>query len=166
MHALANLSEPASFGLRRGLFLLAAVCGLAGVLPAQAQTFPSRPVRIVVPFPAGGSTDTLARLVGQHLSQRWGQAVLVDNKPGGGTVIGGAIVAKAPADGYTLLIVANSLVINAKLRDNLPYPGIKAFEPIAMLTNSPQVIAVSSASPYHTLREFLDTARAQPGVLS
>ena len=148
------------------MWLLAALSGLMGALPAQAQSFPTKPVRIVVPFPAGGSTDTLTRLVGQHLSQRWGQAVVVDNKPGGGTVIGGAIVAKAPADGYTLLIVANSLVINAKLRDNLPYPGIKAFEPVAMLTNSPQVIAVNSASPYHSLRDWLDAARAQPGVLS
>jgi tripartite-type tricarboxylate transporter receptor subunit TctC len=132
----------------------------------QAQSFPNKPVRIVVPFPAGGSTDTLARVVGQHLSQRWGQSVLIDNKPGGGTVIGGAIVAKAPADGYTLLIVANSLVINAKLRDNLPYPGLKAFEPVANLTNSPQVLAVNSTSPYNTLRELLDAARAQPGALS
>lgn len=132
----------------------------------HAQSFPAKPIRIVVPFPAGGTSDTLARLVGQNLSQRWGQSVVIDNKPGGGTVIGGALVAKAPADGYTLLMVANSLVINAKLRDNLPYPGLKAFEPIARLSNSPQVIAVSSTSPYNTLRDLLDAARAQPGALS
>lgn len=157
---------PPRLSLRRSLWLLAALSALVGAVPAAAQNFPSRPIRIVVPFPAGGSTDTLTRLVGQHLSQRWGQPVLVDNKPGGGTVIGGAIVAKAPADGYTLLIVANSLVINAKLRNNLPYDGIKAFAPVALLTNSPQVLAVSSASPYKTLRELFDAARAQPGALS
>ena len=133
---------------------------------ASAQGFPGRPVRIVVPFPAGGSSDTLARLVAQHMAQHWGQAVVVDNKPGGGTVIGGSIVAKAPADGYTLLLVANSLVINAKLRSNLPYDGLKAFEPVARLTNSPQVIAVNAASPYKTLGELFEAARAQPGALS
>ena len=169
MRTYTDAEEQSPFALRVKLWLLVALScliALIGATPAQAQSFPFKPVRMVVPFPPGGSTDTLARLVGQYLSQHWGQAVVVDNKPGGGTVIGGAIVAKAPADGYTLLIVANSLVINAKLRDNLPYPGIKAFEPVALLTNSPQVLAVSSASPYLTLRDFLDAARAQPGVLS
>jgi tripartite-type tricarboxylate transporter receptor subunit TctC len=166
-HTKAEEKSPVAMRLKLWLLVaLSCLIALIGAAPAHAQGFPSRPLRIVVPFPAGGSTDTLTRLVSQHLSQRWGQPVLVDNKPGGGTVIGGAIVAKAPADGYTLLVVANSLVINAKLRDNLPYPGIKAFEPVAMLTNSPQVLAVSSASPYNTLGEFLDAARAQPGVLS
>lgn len=146
-------------------FVLCATALLAP-LHAMAQAFPNRPVRIVVPFPAGGSSDTLARLVSQHMSQRWNQTVLVDNKPGGGTVIGGSIVAKAPADGYTVLLVANSLVINAKLRANLPYEGIKAFAPVARLTDSPQVIAVNATSPYRTLRELLDAARAQPGALS
>ena len=169
MQTYTKAGEQSPIALRLKLWLLVALgCLVALIGPgsAQAQSFPSKPIRIVVPFPPGGSTDTLTRLVGQYLSQHWGQAVVVDNKPGGGTVIGGAIVAKAPADGYTLLIVANSLVINAKLRDNLPYPGIKAFEPVALLTNSPQVLAVSSASPYLTLRDFLDAARAQPGVLS
>lgn len=147
------------------LIVLSAAAVLAP-LHAASQAFPSRPLRIVVPFPAGGSSDTLARLVSQHMSQRWGQPVIVDNKPGGGTVIGGALVAKAPADGYTVLLVANSLVINAKLRTNLPYEGLKAFEPVARLTNSPQVIAVNAASPYKTLRELFDAARAQPGALS
>jgi len=94
--------------LCRPLIAMSLLLALPGWV--QAQSFPAKPVRIVVPFPAGGSTDTLARIVGQHLSQRWGQSIVIDNKPGGGTVIGGAIVAKAPADGYTLLIVANSLV--------------------------------------------------------
>lgn len=145
---------------------LLCLCSLLAPLNTSAQTFPQRAVRIVVPFPAGGSSDTLARLVSQHMAQRWGQPVVVDNKPGGGTVIGGAIVAKAPADGYTVLLVANSLVINAKLRTNLPYEGLKAFEPVARLTNSPQVLAVQAASPYKTLKELFDAARAQPGALS
>ena len=133
---------------------------------AQAQGFPNKPVRIVVPFPAGGSADTLVRVVGQSLSKRWGQPVVIENRPGGGTVIAGALVAKAPADGYTLLVVANSLPINAKLRTNLPYDGLRAFEPVAQLAHSPQVMAVNSASPYKTLNELLNDARSKPGTLS
>ena len=146
------------------VFLACALAFASG--PLQAQTFPSKPVKIVVPFPAGGSVDTLARVLGQYLSKKWSQPVLIDNKPGGGTVIGGALVAKAPADGYTLIIVANSLVINAKLNSNLPYDGLRAFDPIALLTYSPQVFAVSAQSPYTTFKEFVDAAKAQPGVLS
>ncbi len=143
--------------------------GLSFVLASNAifaQPFPNKPVKIVVPFPAGGSVDTLARVMGQALSKKWGQSVIVENKPGGGTVIGGALVAKAPQDGYTLLIIANSLVINAKLNTNMPYDGLKAFDPIALLTYSPQVFAVSSQSPYATFKDFVDAAKAQPGVLS
>lgn len=149
--------------LIRLLGLAAVVCG---VTLAQAQTFPSKPVRIVVPFPAGGSADTLVRVVGQSLTKRWGQPVVIENRPGGGTVIGGALVAKAPADGYTLLVVANSLPINAKLRTNLPYDGLRAFDPIAQLVHSPQIIAVNSTSPYRTLADLLNDAKSRPGALS
>ena len=149
---------------------LGAIGGVNGLKPAHAQTptqsFPAKPVKIVVPFPAGGSADTLARVVGQYLSKKWSQPVLIDNKPGGGTVIAGALVAKAPADGYTLIIVANSLVINAKLNPNLPYDGLKAFDPVALLTYSPQVFAVSSQSNFMTFKDFVDAAKAQPGALS
>ncbi len=114
----------------------------------------------------GGAADLLARLVGQHLSQRLGQSVIVEMRPGGGTVIGTSLVARAPADGYTLLFVANSLVINAKLRSKLSYDGMKAFEPVAMMVSSPQVLAVNAASPFHTFRDWLNAARARPGALS
>jgi tripartite-type tricarboxylate transporter receptor subunit TctC len=133
---------------------------------AQANGFPSKAVRIIVPFPAGGSADALARVVGQELSKRWSQPVLIENKPGGGTVIAGALAAKSPPDGHTLLLIANSLTINAKLRTNMPYDGLKAFAPVALLVRSPQVIAVNSASPYKTLAELLQDAKAKPGVLS
>jgi tripartite-type tricarboxylate transporter receptor subunit TctC len=133
---------------------------------AQTAPYPSKPVRIVVPFPAGGSADTMTRVVGQFLAKRWGQSVVVDNRPGGGTVIAGALVAKSPADGYTLIIIANSLTINAKLRTNLPYDGLKAFDPIAQLVQSPQVIAVNSASPYKTLNDLIQAAKSNPGGLS
>ncbi len=132
----------------------------------MAQSFPSKAIHFIVPFPVGGSADVLARLVGQHMTQRWGPAVLVDPRPGGGTVIGTSLAAKAPADGHTILFIANSFVINAKLRTNLPYDGIKAFEPVAMMVSSPQVIAVSASSPFRTFKEWLDAARAQPGTQS
>ena len=133
---------------------------------AQVTPYPNKPVRIIVPFPAGGSADTLVRVVSQHLSKRWAQSIVVDNKPGGGTVIAGAMAAKSPADGYTLLVIANSLTINAKLRTNLPYDGLRAFEPVAQLVQSPQVIAVSSSSPYKTLADLLRDAKSRPGTLS
>ena len=139
-----------------------------GICATQAQTpaYPTKPVRIVVPFPAGGSADTLVRVVSQSLTKRWGQPVVIENRPGGGTVIAGALVAKAPADGYTLLVVANSLPINAKLRTNLPYDGLRAFDPVAQLVHSPQVIAVNSASTYRSLHDLLADAKSRPGTLS
>lgn len=148
--------------------LMGAVAMVMGVTVVQAQTqaFPSKSVRIVVPFPAGGSADTLVRVVSQHLTKRWGQPVVIENRPGGGTVIAGALVAKAPADGYTLLLVANSLPINAKLRTNLPYDGLRAFDPVAQLAHSPQVIAVNSASAYRTLADLINDAKSKPGTLS
>jgi tripartite-type tricarboxylate transporter receptor subunit TctC len=147
--------------------LIAWGLALANLLAtAQTSSYPSKPVRIVVPFPAGGSADSMTRVVGQFLAKRWGQTVLVDNRPGGGTVIAGTLVAKAPADGYTLIVIANSLTINAKLRTNLPYDGLKTFDPIAQLVQSPQVIAVNSASPYTTLGEMIQAAKASPGALS
>jgi len=156
--------------LRRMSALLLILCGaLAPVLHTHAQAsppFPNKQVRIIVPFPAGGSADTLVRVVSQSLTKRWNQPVLVDNRPGGGTVIAGALAAKAPADGYTLIVIANSLTINAKLRTNLPYDGLRAFDPVAMLVQSPQVIAVNSASPYKTLAELVKDAQAKPGALS
>ena len=154
--------------LRRRAFLSAtggAALGLALPLSARAQSYPSKPIFFVVPLAPGGSADLLARLVGQHLSQRLGQPVVVEMRPGGGTVIGTSLVAKAPADGYTLLFASNSLVINAKLRSNLSY-DVKAFEPVAMMVSSPQVLAVNSASPYRTFMQWLAAARAQPGTVS
>ncbi len=151
--------------MRISLLLGALLCCL-GLAQAQTTNFPNKPVRIIVPFPAGGSADTLVRVVGQGLTRRWNQSVVIDNRPGGGTVIAGALAAKAPADGYTLLVIANSLTINAKLRTNLPYDALKAFDPVAMLVHSPQVIAVNSASPYKTLAELLNEAKAKPGSLT
>jgi len=155
------------FQFRRSLMLGLSTFALTSVSTfAQTSSFPSKPVRILVPFPAGGSADSLVRILSQFLSKRWGQSVVIENRPGGGTVIAGAVAAKSPADGYTLLVIANSLTINAKLRTTLPYDGLRAFDPIAQLVQSPQVIAVNSASPYKTLAELLQAAKSNPGGLS
>jgi tripartite-type tricarboxylate transporter receptor subunit TctC len=159
------MTQPSLRRLMQGMCLVAMVLSM-GWAHAQTQAFPAKPVRIVVPFPAGGSADTLVRVVSQSLTKRWGQPVVIENRPGGGTVIAGALVAKAPADGYTLLLVANSLPINAKLRTNLPYDGLRAFDPVAQLAHSPQVIAVNSTSPYRSLNELLADAKSRPGTLS
>lgn len=152
---------------RRELLAAGAASAAAALAPtAWAQSFPSKPVKIIVPWTAGGTGDIQARLLAQHMTQTLGQPVLVENKPGGGTIIGTGFVAKAPADGHTLLLMANSFVINAKLHNNLPYDGIKAFEPVACLTNSPQLIAVNAASPYRTFKDWVDAAKAKPDTIS
>ncbi len=134
---------------------------------ALAQAFPSKSIRLVVPFAPGGTGDFQARVIGEHMGRTLGQSVIVENKAGGGTVIGTAQVAQAPADGHTLLLMANSFVINAKLRaGTLPYKDMKAFEPVAGLTNSPQMIAVNSASPWRTFKDLVVAAKAKPGTLS
>ncbi|MEJ8835405.1 Bug family tripartite tricarboxylate transporter substrate binding protein [Ramlibacter sp. AN1133] len=150
---------------RRELLVAGAAGALAG--NALAQAFPSRTMKIVVPFPPGGTGDVQARVIGESMARALGQPMLVENKPGGGTIIGTAQVAKSAPDGHTLLLMANSFVINAKLHAaTLPYEGIKAFEPVACLTNSPQLLAVNAASPYRTFKEWLDAAKAKPGTIS
>jgi tripartite-type tricarboxylate transporter receptor subunit TctC len=152
---------------RRELVAAGAALAGTGLAPlARAQAYPARPIKMVVPFPPGGTADIQCRLVAAHMSQTMGQSVIIDSKPGGGTIIGSGFVAKSPADGYTILQIANSFVINAKLHSNLPYDGLRAFEPIACMTNSPQVIAVNQASPYRTFKEWVDAAKAKPGTIS
>jgi tripartite-type tricarboxylate transporter receptor subunit TctC len=145
-----------------GAFLLAIF--LAGTV--NAQNFPVKPVRIVVPFPAGGSADFFSRVIAQKLSESWNQQVIVDNRPGAATVIGTQFVARAPADGYTLLVMANSFTINSSLRSNLPYDNNKDFAPVTQLVTSPNVIVVHPSMPAKTFAEFLALARARPGSLN
>ena len=153
---------------RRALLLGGAgAIALVSMRRVRAQAFPSRPIEWVVPYPPGGSADVLARLLGPLIAQRLGApSVVVINKPGAGTVIGTGQVAKAPPDGHTILFISNSFVINAKLRKNLPYDGMKAFAPVALMVNSPQVITVAAASPHASLKAYLDAARAKPGTVS
>jgi tripartite-type tricarboxylate transporter receptor subunit TctC len=151
---------------RRLLAATAAIAGSSLAPDAFSQTYPTRPVHIVVPYAAGGTTDAFLRILSPLLEQRWGQPVLLENKPGGGTVIGTAFAAKSPADGYTLVVLANSLVINAKLHKNLPYDALGAFASIAVILDSPLVLAVNATSQITSLSDFLTAARGRPSVLS
>jgi tripartite-type tricarboxylate transporter receptor subunit TctC len=143
----------------------AAVASLS--LPASAQAnYPNHPIRILVPFPAGGSTDPLARLIGQKLTDAWGQAVIVDNRPGGNTVIGTEALTKYPADGHTLLYTASTHVINSILMPSLPYDSVKDFQPVCLIVRSEFVLVVHPSVPANNLQEFIALAKSKPGVLN
>ena len=132
---------------------------------ASAQVFPSHALRIVVPFPAGGGTDLVARTLAEGMSRDLGQPVIVENKPGGGTVIGSDAVAKAPADGYTLLLTTSAHAINTSLVKNLPYSTEKSFANVALVGRGPNMLVTRIDSPYKTIKDVLDAARANPGKL-
>lgn len=135
-------------------------------LQASAQAFPTKPVRLVVPFPSGGATDALGRALAQKMSEAWGQPVVVDNRPGGGTNIGTEIVAHAPADGYTILFTLNSFAVNASLYPKLPYDPIKDFQPVSLFAVAPNVIAANPSIPANTVQELIKLARAEPGKVT
>ena len=143
-----------------------ALC-LLTALAAQAQTFPSRPVTLVVPFPPGGGTDTGARLIAQKLSAKWGQQVLVDNKGGAAGQIGADLVAKSKPDGYTILMGnIGTQAINPSLYPKLPYDADKAFAPISLVAELPLAMMVNPGVAAKTAQEFIALARSQPGRLS
>ena len=134
---------------------------------ATAQSYPSKPIHLIVPFPPGGPTDIVGRMVGQKLSEGIGQPVVVENRPGAGGTVGSASVAKAPADGYTLLYGSTStLAIAPSLYRNLAYDPFKSFAPISLVSSGPIIVAVNSQVPANTLKEFIDLAKKQPGKLN
>ncbi|RYY93761.1 MAG: tripartite tricarboxylate transporter substrate binding protein, partial [Comamonadaceae bacterium] len=148
---------------RRHLLALAGAALLP--LAARAQAYPSRPIRLVVPFPPGGSTDLLARRLGEKLAVAMGQPVVVENRPGAGGTTGADFVAKSPADGHTLLMgVTGSNAIAASLYPRLPYDTLRDFTPVSLLVSAPLVLAVNSASPIRTVREYVAAAKARPGM--
>jgi len=148
----------------------AALAALALVLAlpagADAQNYPTRPVRMIVPFPPGGATDIIARLVADRLTEAWGQTVLVDYKPGAGTVVGTDVVAKAPADGYTMGMVITAHVLNPSLRKDMPYDTLKDLTGVSLVAVSHIVITATNALPANNIQELIAYAKQNPGVLN
>ena len=148
--------------------LIAAACftfALPGL--AQAQAWPAKPIRMVVPFPPGGGTDVAARIIGERLSARLGQPVVIDNKPGAATAIGVGMVIAAEPDGYTLLFSGStSYTVNPAVRSKLGYDPFKQLSPIAMVARTPLVLVTSAAGPYKTLKDVLAKAKAEPGAVT
>jgi tripartite-type tricarboxylate transporter receptor subunit TctC len=148
--------------LFRYLFILPCLA----ITTAEAQPYPARAVRLVVPFSAGGSTDIIGRTVGQKLSEMWSQPVIVDNRPGGSTTIGTDVVAKSPPDGYTFLITPAPFAIVPGLIAKLPYDPAKAFEPITLINTTPLVVIVNPGVPAKSVKELIALAKKKPGALN
>ena len=157
---------------RRPAALLAAAALLMGVSLAQPQTspaqdYPNRAVTLVVPYPAGGGLDALARMLGQKLAERLGKPVVIENRTGAGTVIGAASVAKAAPDGYTIMLgTSTPFAITATLNKSLPYDPAKDFAPIALVSNAPFLLLVHPSQPVHSVADLIALAKAKPGQLS
>jgi tripartite-type tricarboxylate transporter receptor subunit TctC len=153
--------------LRSRMVLLAAALLFPGTLAAQTDSYPSRPIRIVVAFTAGGTTDIIARLVGKKMTDAWGQPVVIDNRPGAGGNLGSNIVAKAAPDGYTLLIGSvGPLAVNATLYPNMPYDNLKDFAPICLVAEVSNMLVVHPSVPVHSVQDLVELARAKPGTLN
>ena len=153
---------------RRYAMLLAASMALPLVpLTALAQAYPAKPIRLIVPFPAGGATDILARALSQKLGEKIGQTVVVDNRPGAGGTIGADAASKAAADGYTLLLATSSThSIGPAINPKIPYNAETDFTPIAYVASSPNLVVVPTTLPVKTMRELIDYARKNPGKLN
>jgi tripartite-type tricarboxylate transporter receptor subunit TctC len=152
--------------MRGRLILLASVLATANAT-AQTQAFPTKAVRFVVPFPAGGPLDIAARAIGQKLNEAWGQPVIVDNRPGAGGNIGAELVAKAVPDGYTILMGAVSThAINPWLYAKMPYDPVRDFAPVSLVTQVPNVLVVHPSVPARNVKELIALAKAKPGQLN
>jgi tripartite-type tricarboxylate transporter receptor subunit TctC len=163
----AYLGEIMKLRRRQFLHLAAAVAALPTVSRmAGAQNYPARPLRLILGYPPGGSADITARLIGQWLSDRLGQPVIIESRPGAGTNIATEAVVHAPADGYTLLLVAPANAINASLYDKLNYNFIRDIAPIAGIIRFPNVVVVNPSLPAKTIPEFIAYAKANPGKLN
>jgi tripartite-type tricarboxylate transporter receptor subunit TctC len=149
------------------LALLSAITAASATAQERPDIFPSRAIKIVVPFPAGGPSDVLARMIGQKMTEDWGQPVVVENRPGANTVIGAQLVAKAAPDGYTLLMAIDStLTMNQFLYRNPPYDPINDFAPITLVGKTLQILMVNSQSEVKTVNDLIAKAKAEPGKLN
>ena len=133
---------------------------------ALAQSYPVKPIRLIVPFTAGGGTDIAARVVGQKLAERLGAGVVVDNRTGAGGIVGTEIVAKSAPDGYSLVLVSSSHAINPSLHRKLPYDTLKDFAPVTLVVLSPGMLVINNSVPARTVKEFVEWVRGKPGQLT
>lgn len=147
-----------------GLFFTVLVCGAP---MAAAQTYPAKPVKMIIPFPAGGPTDILGRLIGQKLTESWGQNVVIDNRPGGGGLIGGQLAANSPPDGYTIYLGGiTTLVLSTYVHKNRPYDSQRDFLPVTQTTVQPLLLMTHPTLPVKTVKEFIALAHARPGEIN
>ena len=148
-------------GLLLGAVFSFCVCAMA--TQTMAQTYPTRPIRLVVPFGVGGGTDNLARIIEPYVSKALGQSLVIDNRPGGGSVIGMDAVVKSAPDGYTLVMTDTSIAVNPSLRKDMPYDALKDLEPVNLLATAPVILVAHPKVTAKTLQEFVTLAKAQPG---
>lgn len=148
--------------------IFAALLALASAPPrAQAQEYPAKPIRIIVPFAPGGIVDTAARVVGQKLHERWGQQVVIENRPGGNGFIGVMATAKSPADGYTLMMAhTGEFSVNPAIFKDVPYELERDFIPITLINDAPMVFVVNSGVPYKSMQDLIAAAKAKPGTVA
>ncbi len=136
-------------------------------LPGAGQSYPVKPLKLIMPFPAGGPTDIVGRLIGQRLTEAWGQQVVIDNRPGGGGIIGGQLAAKSPPDGYTLFLGGiTTLVLSTYTHKNRPYDAQRDFLPVTLATLQPLMLQVHPSLPVKTLKDFVALAHARPGQIN
>ncbi|MFO1330067.1 MAG: tripartite tricarboxylate transporter substrate binding protein [Rubrivivax sp.] len=150
---------------RRPLLATLALLALTGPTLAQ-ESWPTKPVRLIVPFAPGGSTDVIGRLLGQKLSALWGQPVVVENRAGAGGNVGADVVAKAAPDGYTLLMASGSVTINPNLYKRMPFDTVKDLAPITNVAQGPMLVVVQDGSPYKSLKDLIAAAKAKPGGIN
>jgi tripartite-type tricarboxylate transporter receptor subunit TctC len=155
--------EQHAFG--RWLRIASALAGIALSCAAHAQSYPSAPVHMLVPYPPGGAVDIIARTLGDELGRQWGQSIIIENRPGAGGVIASQTLVKSPPDGYTLVLVAAGHALNPYFYAKMPYT-FEDFTPVSLIGSSPNMLLVRADSPYKTLADMLADARARPGQLS
>jgi len=151
--------------MRIQLKCVLAACALTSPVICAAQDWPAKPLRFIVPFAAGGSTDQVARILGERLSATLGQQIIIDNRGGGNGVLGTELAAKSSPDGYNYLVVFDSHATNPSLQKNLPYNTVKDFTPITLIASSPMALVVHAAAPYQNLADLIAAAKAKPGEL-
>src|SRR5215210_6078409 len=145
---------------------LLALFTIALSIAAYGQQYPTRPIRFISPYPAGGGNDTLLRILGDKLGDQVGQRIIIDNRPGANTIVGTELLVKSPPDGYTFILLPNSFATNPSFYPKLPYDTLKDVAPVAQIAQSPQMIVAHPSVPAKTLKELLALAKAKPGSLT